>query len=782
MIINYLKIAFRNIFRYKGYSFINICGLALGLTCCILILLWVVDELSFDRFHKNIKNLYQIGIRYDQGGGKSETVSSSPAALAMALKKEYPEIINTAQRSFPIKMSLTYKKKIFNESLHFASPSFLDLFDFPILQGQKKTALKNPHSILLTETMAKKYFGEEPPLGKTILINNKYNVLVTGILKDPPKNSSITFRGILPFLFLKELGANLNVWNSNDYITYVLLDNRAKVGEVNQKISDRQHREVPEWASKLFLFPISKIHLFSFDGKNNQIQSVYTFAIIGFLILLIACINFMNLTTARSTKRSREVGLRKVFGVNRRRLMFQFYGESIVMVVIALFLALLLTEIALPYFNHISAKTLALSLLFKWYSIPALFLMIIFTALLAGSYPALVLSSFKPIAVIQRYSQHGPKRTVFRKALVVLQFSLSIILFISTIMVYRQLVFMQSKDIGFDKNNILSIKANADMYSNYESFKNQMLANPGIKNITTSWTLPSEAGYFDSDWEWQGKNPNRDIGINKTWVNYDYLDTMGMKLVHGRFFSKDFPGDRQETTVINEELAQKLGSGSPIGKVIFRKGQQKKVIGVVRNYHYLPVSRQIGPLMLHLSPQPFRYIFIKISAQNISKAIGFTRQTFHSVFPGSPFEFSFLDEAYDRYYRTEERLGGLLNGFTILAIFISCLGLFGLASFMAEQRTKEIGIRKILGASINNVTALLSKEFLKWVLLSNLIAWPIAFLVMQNWLQNFPYRASLGLWIFLISGFLALLIAFITVSYQSIKAATSNPVEALRYE
>jgi ABC-type antimicrobial peptide transport system permease subunit len=462
--------------------------------------------------------------------------------------------------------------------------------------------------------------------------------------------------------------------------------------------------------------------------------------------------------------------------------MVQFYGESIIMVVIALVLALLLSELALPYFNHLSAKTLSLNILLNWYSVPVLFLMILFTALLAGSYPALVLSSYKPVTVIQRYPLQGPKKTVFRKVLVVLQFSLSIILFISTIMVYQQLGFMQSKDIGFDKDNILSIKANADMYSNFDSYKNQMLANPGIKNITTSWTLPSEAGYFDSDWEWKGKNPNQDIGINKTWVGYDYLDTMGMKLVQGRFFSKDFPGDRKETTVINEELAQQLGTGSAIGKVIFRKGQQKKVLGVVKNYHYLPVSRQIGPLMLHLSTQPFRYIFIKISAQNVSKTIRFTRQTFHSVFPGSPFEFSFLDEAYDRYYRTEERLGGLLNGFTILAIFISCLGLFGLASYMAEQRTKEIGIRKTLGASINNITALLSKEFLKWVLLSNLIAWPVAYIVIKNWLHNFAYRAALTPWIFVMAGLLALVIAFITVSYQSIRAATANPVDALRYE
>jgi ABC-type antimicrobial peptide transport system permease subunit len=782
MFKNYLKIAFRNILRHKGYSFINISGMALGLSCCILIMLWVVDELSFDRFHTNIKNLYQIGIRYDQGGGKSETVTSSPSALAPALKEEFPEIINASRRSFPIKMSLAYKNKIFNESLHFASPSFLNLFDFPIKKGQKKTALKNPYSILMTEDLAKKYFGEESPLGKTVLLNNTYNLMVTGVLNNPPANSSITFSGLLPFKLLKELGARLNVWDSNDYITYVLLDKKANVDQVNQKISARQHREVPEWASKLFLFPVSKIHLFSFDGKNNQIQSVYTFAIIGFLILLIACINFMNLTTARSTKRAREVGLRKVFGVNRKKLMIQFYGESITMVVIALALALLLSELALPYFNHLSAKTLSLSLLFKWYSIPAIFVMIIFTALLAGSYPALVLSSFKPVTVIQRYPQGGQKQSKFRKVMVVLQFSLSIILFISTIMVYRQLGFMQSKDIGFDKDNILSIKANSDMYKNYESFKNQMLVNPGIKNISTSWTLPSEAGYFDSDWEWKGKNPNRDIGINKTWVNYDYLDTMGMKLVQGRFFSKKFPGDQKETTVINEELAQQFGTGSAIGKVIFRKGQQKKVIGVVKNYHYLPVSRQIGPLMLHLSPRPFRYIFIKISAQNVSKTIAFTQQTFHSVFPGSPFEFSFMDEAYDRYYRSEQRLGGLLNGFTLLAIFISCLGLFGLASFMAEQRTKEIGIRKVLGASVNSVTTLLSKEFLKWVLLSNLIAWPVAYLIIKNWLKNFAYRTSIDPAIFMISGLLALAIAFITVSYQSIRAATANPVETLRYE
>ena len=782
MLKNYLKITLRNMFRHKGYSFINISGLALGLCCCTLIFLWIGDELSFDRFHANGPHLYQIGIHFDQGEGKRETVSSSPGALAPALKREYPEIRNTARRSFPLKMSLAAGDRIFNESLHFVSPSFLNLFTFPLLQGNRETALTNPHSILLTEDMAKKYFGDESPLGKIMILNNKTSLLITGILRNPPGNSSIRFNALLPFDFLKELGANFDVWNSNDYITYVLLDGRADPEVLNRKISNRQQREVPDWNSKIFLFPLHKIHLYSFDGEMNQVRYVTTFAIIGFLILLIACINFMNLTTARSAKRAKEVGLRKVFGVNRRNLMIQFYGESIIMVMLALALALLLAELVLPYFNQISAKTLSLTRLLNWYFIPIVILMVGFTALLAGSYPALVLSSFQPIKVIQRSPLQGSERSVFRKVLVVLQFSLSIILFISTVMVYRQLGFMQSKDIGFDKDNVLSIKANPAMFKSFESFKNRMLANPGIKSITTSWTLPSEAGYFDGDWEWQGKNPDRAIAINKTWVGYDYLDTMGMKLVQGRFFSREFPGEGKSATVINQELARKLGSGSPIGKVIFRKNQRKEVIGVVQDYHYLPVSRQVGPLMLHLSTAPFRYIFVKVSGLNISRTIEFCRETFQSVFPGSPFEFSFLDEAYNKYYRSQIQLGKLLNGFTALAIFISCLGLFGLASFMAEQRTKEIGVRKVLGATVSNISALLSREFLKWVLVSNLIAWPVAYIIMRNWLQNFAYRAKLGVEIFIFSGLMALVIALITVSYQSIKAATANPVEALRYE
>jgi putative ABC transport system permease protein len=782
MFKNYLKITLRNMLRYKGYSFINLSGLALGLCCCILIFLWVADELGFDRFHANGPNLYQIGIHFDQGEGKRETVTSSPGALAPALKREYPEIIDTARSSFPLKVSLGVKDRIFNESLHFVSPSFLKLFTFPLLEGNRDTALTNPHSIMLTEDMAKKYFGDESSLGKTLLLNNRYSLLVTGVLKNPPANSSIVFSALLPFEFLKELGANPDVWNSNDYLTYVLLDKRTDPEAVNLKISGRQRREVPDWASDVFLFPLYKIHLYSFDGENNRIGSITTFAIIGFLILLIACINFMNLTTARSAKRAKEVGLRKVFGVSRKNLMVQFYGESIMMVILALALSLLLAELALPYFNQISAKSLSLIKLLNWYSIPILFLVAGFTAAVAGSYPAIVLSSFKPIRVIQRSPLKGAGRSGFRKVLVVIQFSLSIMLFISTFVVYRQLGFMQSKNIGFDKENILSLKANSAMFEGFDSFKNRLLTNPNIKNVSTSWTLPSGAGYFDGDWEWKGKNPNRNIAINKTWVGYDYLETMGMELVQGRFFSKEFPGEGESATVINEELAGKLGGGSPIGKVIFRKSQRKEVIGVVKNYHYLPVSRQIGSLMLHLSTAPFRYIFIKISPQRISQTIDSIRDMFKSVFPGSPFEFGFLDEAYDRYYKSQIQLGKLLNGFTVLAIFISCLGLFGLASFMAEQRTKEIGIRKVLGASVNNLAALLSREFLKWVLISNLIAWPVAYIIMTNWLKNFPYRARLGAEIFIFSGLMALIVALISVSYRSIKTATANPIDSLRYE
>jgi putative ABC transport system permease protein len=780
---NYLKITLRNLIRQKGYSFINISGLALGLACCILIFLWVADELGFDRFHANSKNLFQAGIHYDQGGGNQETVSSSPGLLAQALKQEFPEIRDTARSSFPIKMSLAYKNKIFNESLHFVSPSFLKLFTFPLLEGKAETAMSNPHAILLTQDMAQKYFGNESPMGKTLLLNNRFSMMVTGILKNPPENSSIRFDGLIPFECLKDLGANPEVWNSNDYITYVLLNKNANLKEVNRKISGRQHREIPQWKSDIFLFPLVKIHLYSFNGKQNRIGSIYTFGIIGFLILLIACINFMNLTTARSVRRAKEIGLRKVFGVKRKNIMLQFYGESLIMVVLGLLLALLLAELALPAFNLISAKDLSLNLLHHWYFIPSLILMIVVTTLLSGSYPALVLSSFKPITVIQKIPRQGAGKSGFRQFLVVFQFSLSVILFISTMMVYRQLGFMQSKDLGFNKDNVLSVKANPAMFDQYESLKNQLLSNPNIKNVSTSYTLPSEAGYWDSTWQWEGKDPGKDVSINKTWVGYDYDKTLGIELVEGRFFSRDFPGEEKSATVINQNLAQLLGKGSALGKVISRDdGDRKTVIGVVKDYHYLPVSRQIGNLMLHLSIEPFRYIFIKVSPGNIARTMDFTRETFQTIFPGSPFEFSFLDESYDRYYRSEIQLGRLLNGFTILAIFISCLGLFGLASFMAEQRTREIGIRKVLGSTIKGITVLLSREFLKWVLLANLIAWPVAYFLMKSWLQNFPYRTPITFWIFLIATLGSLAIAWLTISYQSLKAATANPVKALRYE
>jgi putative ABC transport system permease protein len=780
MILNYLKIALRNMRRHKGYSAINILGLAIGMACCILILLWVQDELSFDKFHKNYHRLYRVEQDIDMGGGKKVWIYSAAAAVGPALKNEYPEIANTARLFlFPKRAPVVYNQNIFNEVLRFADASIFEIFTFPLIKGNPLLPFKGPNSVVISEKIARKYFGSENPLGKTLEIT-KDSFMVTAVMEDIPLNSSLSFDLLLPMEYLKKNGRDLNDWNSNDFVTYVLLQENTDYQEVNTKISKFQNRAV-DTTSKMFLNPLSRIYLYSNRG-TGRIQNIYIFLIVAFAILIIACINFMNLTTARYGRRVREVGIRKVVGAGKKEMIWQFFGESFLMVFLALFLGILLVIQFLPLFNNLVAKQITLNITENMQTLTGLVGILLVTGFISGSYPALFLSSFQPVTVLKESIKSVSRGTLFRKILVIFQFSLSIILIISTILIYQQIDFMQNRDLGLDIENVICLRAGSETASIYGSLKNEWLKNPNILYVTTSFSKPSGIGMFDGSWEWEGKQPDTKIKINKTWVGYDFLDTFKIKLLDGRFYSNQFPGDDANSIVINEQLAKLIGSGSPVGKRFWRGNDKRTIIGVIKEFHYLPLHRKIGPMMLHFSPRSFRYIFVRVKPGDIDKTLGYLEDVFKRVNPGTPFEFTFLDEEYDKMYRAEERMGKIFNYFAFLAIFISCLGLFGLASFTTEQRTKEIGIRKVLGSTVSGIVLLLSKEFARWVVVANLVAWPFAYYLMNGWLRGFAYKTGIGIWIFVLSGAIALAVALVTVSYQAIKTAVTNPVKALKYE
>ncbi|NIM10953.1 MAG: FtsX-like permease family protein [Candidatus Aminicenantes bacterium] len=782
MIKNYLKIALRNMMRHKGYSSINIFGLAIGMACCILILLWVQDELSYDKFHQNYHRLYRVEQDIDLGGGKTVWVYTAAAAVGPALKNEFPEILNSARCFFiPRRVPVAYGENIFNEVIRFADASIFEIFTFPLKKGHPQSPFKGPNSIVISEKIAYKYFGNEEPLGKTLEIT-KDTFMVTAVMEDIPLNSSLRFDILLPIDYLKKGGRDLNDWESNDFLTYVLLRENTRSQEVSAKISDRQSREA-DYTSRMFLNPFSRIYLYSTrGGYASRIQNIYIFLIVAFAILIIACINFMNLTTARYGHRAKEVGLRKVVGAGKKEMIWQFFGESFVMVFLALALGILMVQLLLPLFNNLVAKQLTLNITENLQTLMGLVGILLVTGLISGSYPALFLSSFQPVTVLKESIKSGSRGALFRKILVIFQFSLSIILIISTILIFRQLGFMRNRDLGLDKDNVICLQAGSETSAIYESMKNEWLKNPNVLNVTTSFNKPSRIGMFDGSWEWEGKPPDTKVEINKTWVGYDFLDTFKIKLLDGRFYSKKFPGDVSNSIVINEQLAKIIGPGSPVGKRFWRGDDKKTIIGVIKEFHYLPLHRKIGPMMLHLRPNYFRYIFVRVAPGNFGKTLGYLEKVFKRLNPGSPFEFSFMDEEYDKLYRNEERMGKIFNYFALLAIFISCLGLLGLASFTTEQRTKEIGIRKVLGSTVSGVVLLLSKDFARWVLAANLVAWPIAYYVMKNWLQGFAYKTGFGIWIFVLSGVIALTVALVTVSYQAIKTAMKDPVNALKYE
>lgn len=790
MIKNYITVALRNIVRNKTYSFLNISGLAIGLACSIFILLWVQDELSFDRFYKNADNIYRV--EEDQYySGETYHVNVTPFPVAPAFKSDIPEINNAARITFH-SLLIKYGENSFYESqVVAADQSYLDIFDLEFIKGSSSSALNDPYSIVMTQEMAEKYFGDEDPLGKVITINNKYDFKVTGVINKIPLNASFRFQAAFQFEFLEEFGRWSKSWDSNSIFTFVELTSGADISTINKKMTDMLRQNEPDSNTDYMLAPVTGLHLFSYFGygkPNGAIQYIYIFSGIALFVLLIACINFMNLSTARSANRSKEIGMRKVVGANRSNLIYQFFGESMVLSFISMVFSLFIVALLLNQFNDLTGKEIPIDIFNDFKFIIGLLLITLFTGFLAGGYPALFLSSFKPVKVLKDSLKTGVKNSLFRKVLVVFQFSLSIILIIGTIVVYNQLIYMQNKSLGYNKEHVLYFSSRGDVAISYQSIKKEFLQTHGVINVTGSNHQPSQIGSNSGGAEWEGKDPEQTVLISTNVVDYDYTNTMKINIIAGRGFSEEFPSDLPTDStgrfLVNEEVVKIMGISNTdaIGARFDFMGVQGSIVGVMKNFHFNSMRTKIEPLAMALAPEHISYIVVKIAPGDISSTIENMKDSWESVLPGYPFEYRFIDEDFENLYRTEQRMVNLLKYFSIMAIIIACLGLFGLASFTAGQRKKEIGIRKVLGASEIKLTYLLCREFLILVVISALIAWPISYYILAGWLESFAYRISLTVWVFLASGLLTLIIALLTVGFHALKAASANPVKSLNYE
>ncbi len=783
MLKNYLKIAIRNIFKNKVYSFINIAGLSIGITASILILLWVTDELNFNSFQKNINNIYVIPQTQHYQTIGDFTVMVTPPALLPALKSERPEIkYATRYAFFSAKHLISYGEKNFKQALNYADPDFFKMFSFDFIKGDKNTALNDPHSVVITEEMALKYFGDVDPIGKTLRLEDQIDLNVTGLVKNIPRNSDIQFNMISPIEIMHELyGFSLEKWNSNMLITYIQLRDPKQASELSKQIQGRLKKEIDSpTAGRLFLFPFKDIHLYSVTGTGGRIKTVIIFSIIAFFILIIACINFINLATARSAKRSTEVGIKKVVGASRFQIARQFFGESISLTFITLMFALILVKTLLPVFNDLSGKELSFSQISP-ITILSIIGIAFFTGIVSGIYPAIFLSSFKPIKSLKGTASGVHSRFSLRRILVVFQFAVSIILIIGTGVVFLQLHFIQNKDLGLDKDNIVYIELSNTLQKNRESLKTELLRSSKIKSATISSHIPAFIYTNGGGWSWEGKNPQQQELVTAMSGDFDLLKTYGIKLVAGRYYSKDFPADDSLSIVINESFAKLTGYKEPIGKPLSRGNNHYSIIGVVRDFNFTPLQSKIGPAAFYPNPEP-KYLSMKINNASLNESLDYINTVCKQFDPRFVFNYEFLDKSYEKVYTSEIRLGKIFNSFALLAIIISCLGLFGLASFVSESKTKEIGVRKVLGASVSGIVLSLSKQFIKWVLLANIIAWPVAYYFMNAWLSDFAYRIEFPYWVFAASAVIAMMIAVFTVSTQAIKAALTNPVEALRYE
>lgn len=807
MLKNYLKTALRNLLKHKGYSLINIAGLAIGMASCLLILLFVSDELSYDSYNDKQDRIYRVAGSF-RFGGRDIEAATAPAPMAKVLIDEYPEIEDAVRFRQRGSYVIQYGEDSFRERLvSFADQSFFNVFSVPLLKGDPKTALASPNTLILSRNTAEKYFRDENPVGKTLKLDNEEDYKVTGVFEEIPDNSHFHFNIILSMSSLEE--SKSPIWLSNNFQTYILLRQDADPEALEAKFPDLIVRYMGPQVESFFgksmeklaaegdikaeyyLQPLRDIHLHS-DlvaeiEPNSDIKYVYIFSAIALFILIIASINFMNLSTARSAGRAKEVGIRKVLGSYRRQLIGQFLTESMILSFISMIIAVLMVIASLSFFNNISGKALSVLELLNGSMPLALILITVLTAFLAGSYPAFFISAFQPVKVLKGQMKLGIKTGTLRSGLVIFQFAASIILIVGTFMVYNQLRYIQNRKLGFNKEQVLILDNTYLLGKQVESFKNTMLSYPQFVNATISGFLPVPSSRDISAVFPEGEFDSKKSTPMHNWVvDYDYIKTLDMGIIQGRDFSRDFSTDTS-ATIINQAAAKQFLWDEPLEKRVGRVTSQQgdielyTVIGVVEDFHFESLRNTIEPLVMFLG-ESIGTISFRVKTENISETVDLLRKKWREFLPYQPFEYSFMEERFDNIYRAEQRIGRIFGVFAALAVFIGCLGLFGLAAFTAEQRTKEIGIRKILGASAPNIIRLLLKEFIVLVSIANLVAWPIAYFVMKKWLQDFAYKVSFSVWIFLLAGLSTLLIALLTVSFQAIKAAFSDPADSLRYE
>lgn len=788
MLKNYFKIALRNIVRHKVYSSLNIAGLAIGMACCILILLWVQNELSYDRFHANASHLYRLTA--NAGDFKAAV---SPAGMGEGLQSQLPEIRAVVRLSKPSPglFEAGPDRKFEEKNVFFADSNFLQEFSFTLLQGNTAIALQRPDGIVITETLARKYFGKEEAMGKMIRMDNRDQFMVTGILANIPSNSHLQFDVLLPMSFLAKTNEDLKRkrWGSFNFYTYLRLDKKtttASLPGLTAKIQAIWHKSQGKEAKIDFhLQPLTDIHLHSdmqidVPGHGNN-QYVRIFFLAAVFIIAVACINFMNLATARSANRAKEVGLRKVVGAARYQLVLQFLGESVLLSFFSLCLAILIVWIALPAFNGLADKNLSLHLL-DGTPIAGLLAIALLTGLVAGSYPALLLSGFKPVKVLKGKLRLGQGNLFFRNGLVVTQFVVAIVLLVGTAFVYRQLQFIKNKNLGFDKSNLLYIPMTGEIWSKQQALKSALQQSPLTSDYGLTSELPTAVISGTIDVEWEGKDPKSQVVIPSLDVDEHFVDVFKMKMLCGRHFSREFTGD-SSNYVINETAMRLMGlnAGNAVGKPLKFGNVKGQIIGVVKDFNYKALQYSIEPLVLRLNRWG-GIIVVRTPAGSTEAAIKQLEKVYTSLNPAYPFTYNFIDKDLDNLYHGEQKMGRIFNLFATLAIFISCLGLYGLSAFMAEQRTKEIGVRKVLGASVTGIVYLLSTSFTKLILIAIAIAIPLSWYGIHQWLQGFAYHISVSWIVFALASLVVLVIAWLTVSYESVKAAITRPAVSLKSE
>lgn len=785
-----LIITWRNLRKSKAYSIINITGLAVSLAACILLLLWVQDELSFDRFHKNADNIYHIAAGFNSDG-KENFWSNTPAPLATRSKQSVPEVADACRVGGNWGLSqLEYNGKKFMESKNgLVDPSFFTMFNFPLIKGSTLKPFTDSRSVILSETTAKKYFGNDDPMGKVLKGDDKKTYHVTGVMKDIPENSSIKWNIIFPFDLKKEDYSGKDYWKSLDedwgnynYDTYIQFKPGVNVNAAVAKMTAIHRKEQQgEFVKKLNYkaLPLAKMHLYTTEGKEDGILIVRVFMLIAGIILLIACINYVNLVTARANKRSKEISLRKIVGAGKSNLFWQFINESLVVVLISLLFATVIIYLVMPLYNDLSGKNIQFNP-FNKNVLMVYGITLATTILLAGVYPALTLSSFKPLEAMKGKVSGLGKNVVFRKVLVTIQFSFSIILIVATIVIGKQLSYIREKNLGYDKENIMALDMR-NINGHYDAAKADLMRMPGIVDVTACGQDVFNVGSSTGDADWDGKTPQQsNFMINQIPVERNFLQTLNMKLAEGSGFTGT-PAD-SSNFILNETAIREMGMKDPVGKRFTFHDTKGVIVGVVKDFHFNDMHRKIEPILMFYNPGWRWRMYVKTTAKDASKAIASVQTVWKQYNADYPFEYKFVDESFNNMYKSDMRTGKLFNCFAAIAILISCLGLFGLVTYTAESKVKEIGVRKVLGASIPGIVTLLSKDFLKLIILSALIAFPAAWLALNKMLEQYAYRTSISWWTFALAGLITLVIALATISFQAIKAAMANPAKSLRSE